>query len=120
MSDDGREKLHRFNVAHASCGGVSCSELTEADLEVIEGALLRVWVSGRCNGCGATIRESSDAAAMMTELTALVEAAGITPADLRRTLESGDSAAIDTLSEKVTTAPDSAARVSRLDSEGND
>ena len=104
--DDGMTKLERFNVAHGRCPGtgVTFSEPTEADLDA-EGGSGRLWISGRCDGCGATIRESADVLTMMTQFGALVEAAGIAPADLTRALESGDTAAIEALSEKIKAAP---------------
>lgn len=105
MNEDvgpGQAKLHRFNVAHGPCGGVTFSEPTEADIDFGSG---RIWVNGRCNGCGATIRESQDAEAMIRDITALAEAAGINAADLRRALQSGDSAAIDEMSDKIQAAP---------------
>jgi hypothetical protein len=54
--------------------------------------------------CGATIRESQDAETMMRNFTALVEAAGIIPADLARR-SSPDAAAIDEMSERIRAAP---------------
>lgn len=76
------------------------SEPAEADIEV-ENGHMRVRVNGRCDGCGAIIRESQDAETMMRNFTALVEAAGIITADL----SSPDAAAIDEMSERIRAAP---------------
>jgi len=99
---DPLDRLNRFVVAHGPCGDVTFDDPTEADL--IDGGA-EVWITGRCNGCGATTREHVATKPWFAQLFTLLSDAGISRDEFTAGALGDDDARLKSLAERLGQSP---------------